>query len=428
MGNYKTFLVSSGVGTTLTLSELFYTNADYWGALPVLNLGQASEINEVSVADFGPFYVVCTLGQDQFAHTVRRMFVRDLSVALGYAFQSFVSYANPICGVCCNHKGQFVGGNIDENASGSWQGLTSRSVLWSALGVFDLDPQNTVEAGATEIMTHFPVKQNVQVYKLAPFGDAMLCYTDNSIVVLTPAVVNNVFTYGQTKLLPLGIRSTNHVAGDDKTQGFIDLRGDFWQIMPNQQPVRRGYREWIRPILDYTHATNDYRTIVSYVPFEKNFYISNGNTCLVINAYGAYTTNQIVASAVQSTGNTMHATYIDGTDAEARITTDALDFGSRGIKSVEAILADTSHPSTAMMTLSVEYRNTKSQSFSSRPWIPAGPIGRAVVRTAALDFRLRTRFTSFVDVELMGLMANVKYSDQRFKRGTVPTQYEVGTP
>lgn len=64
ISNYKSYLVSGSPGGTLTLSELFFSSSNYWGALPVLNLGDYADISEISIADFGPFYIVCTYGRN----------------------------------------------------------------------------------------------------------------------------------------------------------------------------------------------------------------------------------------------------------------------------------------------------------------------------------------------------------------------------
>ena len=421
VSQYKCYLVSGSPGGNLTLSELFFSSANYWGILPVLNLGAYADVRELSIADFGPFYVVCTFGYDAMSLPIRQMFVRNLSVALGFAFASFVVQTNPLCGVCANFNGQFVGANISAALCSSWDGLSSRSVLWSAIGTFELDPQINVEAGYTQSLGPWPTNQSVQVYALRQLGEQIVAYTDAGAVILSPRVVGSMFAYGQQSRHSVGILSGNHVAGDNTIHGFIDVQGEFWLVTSDGNITRRGYREFLRTLLDSSN-----RTIVSYVPHEQTFYVSNGIECVIINRYCAYKTHQMIASAVQlQDGNTV-GTFITGTDTEARITCDNLDFGSRGIKSVEALLADVTHPAGTTVTLSTNWRMAKSDTFSSRPWIASGPIGRSVLRTAALDFQPRARFSSFTDVEFMGMLASIKYSDQRFKRGTVPKQYEVG--
>jgi len=353
------------------------------------------------------------------------MFVRDLSVLLGYELASFVPQTNPICGTCVNFNGQFVGANIEAVAGSNWGELSSRSILWSVIGTFELDPEVNIGAGYMTSIGSWPVRQNVHAYKLMQLGNRLACYTDAGIVLLSPYSVNSVFAYEHKRHGGVGVLSGNHVAGDNTVHGFIDTHGEFWILTGDANLTRRGYREFIRAMVDFT-STSDTRTIVSYIPHEQTFYISNGNECLVINRYGAYKTHQAVASSVQVQNGAISGTFITGTDTEARLTCDTLDFGSRGVKSIEALLADASHPSSTTMTLSTDWRMAKSAAFGSQRWIASGPIGRAVIRTAALEFRPRVRFSSFVDAELMGILANVKYSDQRFKRGTVPAQYEVG--
>src|SRR5262249_50519409 len=147
--------------------------------------------------------------------------------------------------------------------------------------------------------------------------------------------------------------------------------------------------------------------------------------CLVISKYGAHMIHQCVSSAIELTEDSTFATTFDLPDLEARWTTDSLDFGSIGLKSLEALLAHVSCPASTNLWLSPNWRVRKAAAFVSGQQRPAGPIGRSVIAIAALNFQLRGRFSNYTSVELFELLANVKFSDQRFKRGTVPAQFSA---
>jgi hypothetical protein len=117
---------------------------------------------------------------------------------------------------------------------------------------------------------------------------------------------------------------------------------------------------------------------------------------------------------------------MDDLDYEARITTDNLDFGSRGIKHVESLLIGLDHSSTTFADSSVNWRMESSDSFQDSAWIPIGPNGESGIHVGAREFRLRTRISNYIDAKLEYLVPNIKYSDQRFKRGISPTQANRG--
>lgn len=419
--NRKTFLISPFVNDTLMLSELFQSSDNYWGAIPALDLGLASETSEISIADFGPFYVVCTLGHDAFGQFIRRTYVRDLTNALGYGFESFVVQADPIIGTCCNFNGQFLGGNIQPDDDGIWASCGTHSVLWSDIGNYELDNRQTIVAGNIEALGQWPVNREVIVYKIMQLSSNVMIYTDAGIVVLGPGGSNQIFTYGHVRFPGVGIRSGNHVAGDDFLHGMVALNDEFWLLPGASNPERRGYKEFIsrmRLEQDNLH--------VSYVADENTFFIGNGIECLVINKHGAFMTHQAISGAVQGHHDAIYGTSLDSDDTKARITTDSLNFGSIGISSIESLLANVSMPDETTLKLAVNWRAMSRGEFKSQTLRNTDPSGRAGIHVRARSFQLRAEFSHYADVELFDLLTNVKYNDQRYKRGTVPAQHDVG--
>jgi len=117
---------------------------------------------------------------------------------------------------------------------------------------------------------------------------------------------------------------------------------------------------------------------------------------------------------------------MDNNDLEARIATDNLDFGSRGIKSVESLLVGLDHPELTLSDSSVDWRMSSNESFQNSDWIPIGYNGESAIHVAAREFRLKARISNYINTRIDYLTANVKYSDQRFKRGISPTQANRG--
>jgi len=409
--------------TNLYLFEMHFANAD-WTAVAVQDLGLASLIHAVDVADFGEFYVVSTIGVEADGTVNAQTFQRFLPQvpALG----SMRLFNTPTMGTICNFRGQCVGGAIVSSVS-PWNSLGMNSVAWSGIGNFMFDIESDVTAGFVVLpWKSLNGQGDGMVHKVLPLLDGVMVYGDGGKVFLQPQYVTNILAYKQSILPGLGIASGNHVAGNEHIHGLIDLHGDFWTLT-NNGLTKLGYREYIRDILDQTDPINDTRTIVSYLPRDDRFYISNGLRCLVINKFGAYTTNQFISSVGYAHTNTIYGTFVLGIDSKARIVTDALDYGSRGIKNVESVTFGLVHNNTSTVQAGVDWRMSTGGIFRRSVLRNVNSGGEVRVQVAAVEHRIVLEVSEPIGVEVSSLLSNVKYSDQRFKRGTVPAQYEVGT-
>jgi hypothetical protein len=288
-------------------------NAGVWEENPLADLGTPEEISFVDIADFGPFYVISTYPQ-------QRTFVKNITIA--NEFESVSEISSPIVSTLCNFRGQCLCGNV--SVSPTIHGVNA--VLWSGIGNFEFSPEADVTAGFMRVFSERSV-----VHRLLPTANGVIAYCDEGTVLLTPATVGSSFTYGERLLNSLGIRSGNHVAGDERIHAFIDSRNELWTFEAPDTLTKRGYSEYIRTMLQ-----KDERVIVSYLPIDNRFYISNSESCLVVNAFGAYYSHQLVSGIVHE-HDQLYGTFADTLNEEALIVTDTLDFSSRDIKISQSI-------------------------------------------------------------------------------------------
>jgi hypothetical protein len=389
---YHTFYVVSN-----RLCELSWANAGYWIVEPLIEINPLEEIAQFEIADFGLFYVVCILLKTGEPRTLAF-----------YPNEGWIESTENICGIGCNFNGQFIGSAT----------VTPREILWTAIGNYEFNPDVDRTAGFRQLFFPDAGRKNAKVLRILQLGKSIVVYANNGRIVMEPSTVNHTFAYGMEQMYGLGIASGNHVAGDDRVHGYIDLRNDFWTIDTAGDFTKLGYREFIG------RMDND-NIVVSYYPVDRRFYICDGHECLIINSHGAYHTNQLVSSVMQKFDGLLVGTIFGKSDREARLTTEWLDFGSRGIKSVESLLISTNNAPGVSCELTVDYRMQRNEAFKRFNWITSGPTGEAGIHVAALDFRLAVKISDFRNIEIDSLMANVKYSDQRFKRGTVPEQYNA---
>jgi len=406
---YRHFLVTKFAGYNIYyIYEAAFDGSD-WDVVGVANLYGLGEISFIEFADFGEFYVVCVKTSTDEFYT----YYRDLSETTELEY--LVSQSEPAFATACNFNGQLVAGNV--TGSAPWDDCSQRSVIWSAIGSVELNPANAIVAGMYQKVDY----SDSQIHRVAMLGKQVVVYTDLGNLLLTPSVVGNSFTFGESVLTRVGIRNPNYVAGDFSVHGFIGSDNEFWIVEAGGKISRRGYSEFIAEIVE-----SELPVIVSYLSKERQFYVSNGALCLVINDYGAYHTHQMVSSITRVWDGQLLGTWDDNDDETALIVSDTLDFNSRGIKSVESITADFSMDSEAEASLSVDFRYDQRASFTSLQDQPCNPSGESRIGVAAANFRLRFTLSDYTNAEFRYMLANVKYSDQRFKRGTVPGQLEVG--
>ncbi len=374
-----------------------------WSAVVLGNIGDVSLVDQVDVADFGHYAIISTSG---FGGTVTQSF--EIST-LGI----LQAFSGPTFGTVCNFRQQCVGANVPTRGGPAFDSGTNY-IQWSGIGNATFDPVEDRTAGFKQQL--FPTvagQPTPIIYRVLPLKSGIVVYSNAGKVLLTPAVVESSFTYGQTALPGLGIRSGNHVAGDADVHGFVDLNGDFWILESNAatEPKKRGYRTYIQSLLQ------DGVVVISYIPRDQRFYISNGHSCLVINSFGACFVHQVPSSVIVGSDGLLFGTLatVSSNDTEARITTDPSDFRSRGLKTLESIMSDLT--TSGQSFFSTEYTMGSSPTFNTVPWVPGGPRAEAVVRTTAESFKIKVKLSTYVGALVRTLSANVKFPDRRFRRG-----------
>ena len=423
MTEYHTFAFTVQASGNLVLSEVVI-NAGRVTFTVVLNIGLASLISQVDIADFGPFYVLTTYGltADLVPVPSIKTFVRDVNIPVSLG--CLIPFTTPTVGTCCNFKGQFVGGNILFDPMGIYGNLGSDAMVWSGIGNFEFNPVTDPTAGFRRIPFPNSIGKQPTIYKIFPHHTGLVIYSDAGRAFLSLEAVESTATYSLQPLKGLGIASGNHVAGNQYIQGFIDLYGDFWVWELQHATVKfdggvvkkLGYRSYIKELLDYS-SEEDHRVIVSYIDKTKRFYISNGNQCLVINEFGACGIFQCVSSVIVGYDGRLYGTFRNTQDTEGRFVSGEVDFGTRALKSVESMIGSIKHASDSSLHFAVDWRMSNDTPFKRTPWKPTGPQGEAVIKVTAAAFRICGRISNYVDAEIEYLALNLKYPDNRFKRG-----------
>lgn len=403
---YHTFIMTKQAGGSLVLSTIRLVNGT-WASTPVLTITSPILSNTWDIADFGPYFILAMQNKVGTNHTVNSYMM--------HLDSNLLIPMTPLqCGTLCNFRGQLMCGNIS-STNPYWETLSSNGIVWSGIGVMEFDPLIEKTSGFREVFFPNVSTNKARIHKIMPLASTVIVYSDSGNVVLTPGSVNNSYVFGEEVLDGLGIRSGNHIAGNEIIHGFIDLKYEFWTMTAKDGMNKLGYREFIEPIV--SHA-ND--TIVSYLPHYHRFYISNGIETLVINSHGAYTTHQLVSGVAAGNEGTMYGTFDETIDTEGRTFSDIMDWGSRDIKSIETIVAGIRLGADATAQFCVDWRMNNKGSFNRSTWKPTGPTGEAFIGVSAAEFKLGVKIDDPAGAELTYILPAVKFLDRKFRRGIAP--------
>jgi len=393
----------------LVMYELV-NDANTWTATAMHDFGSPSYIDQLDVMDFGQFYTVSAFGYN--AGTAVHTTVRRNPGVAAPLITALESTKAPRFISGCNLNGQAVIGGI-YSTNATWSDLGLCGVAWSAIGYFDFRPYDANNVAGYRRMPWENGGKGI-VYKVKHLGKGVIVFGDGGQAFLYPASAPAV-TFGMQHLPGAGIRSGNHVAGDANTICYIDRNYDLWMIGADLKAQKLGYREYMKAMV--THAN---RTIISYVPAKKRFYISNGITGYVLTEHGLYTTDQMATSVGDYKG-TLCGFWADGADVEIRLKTDRLDFGSQGLKTLEGLEFGAGYVATGgKLSANIEHLYTyNTASFTALGWMDLNPLGQLSTPVTAREFRLALKGTTYKSAtfNLDSIMAKVKFCDKRAIRG-----------
>jgi hypothetical protein len=416
---------------SIVLCELLLSD-NVWTATAICDMGESSEISQLDILDFGPFYSACAYGRDDSDVPVISGMLRVPGASADPLYTSIPTAKVPqfICG--CNFKGQAVIGGVN-STDPHWCNLGLAGVHWSRIGSFDFRPDENRTAGFMKM----PWINNDAglVLRVERLGNNVIVYGDGGRAVLIPRN-SPMTTFGLREKPGFGISSGNHMAGDEHVHCFVDTKRDVWiaQWDSRYQTTsfeRLGYREYMDNLFDYSPQSGDSRVIVSYEPRNGRFYFANGNQCYVLGKNGMYSTDQIVTSIGHSQGRVLCGFYVDGSDPRIVFTTGTLDAARRDMKSVEIVefcgnYDKTSGDPAVQQPLygAVKYRYdtyTGQDGFSTGSWVRLNKKGVFTQKITASEHRISIKADTYVGAffDFDWMKVGIKYVDKQSVRGVI---------
>jgi len=294
-------------------------------------------------------------------------------------------------------KGRLVGGNVKT----SWHDTDTGSVVWSKIGSVDFTPDKQNTAG------YWRTPFDGDVKRVMTLNDVVMVYCENGIVKMTPKLIGNTATFGFEVITGVGIAAKGGAGGNDKKHVFVDQENFLWRVEGNGQLEKLGYQA----DMDDLTAAN---IVVSYDAGRDEFYIADGSTGYLLTQWGLSQVRQVVGS-VQYVDGDSAGSYSQASGDDFLLTTDDLDFGVRGMKTIESLSLGMDDDGT--VEARVLYRYDKADSFSNGIWQPVNKEGVVHIGVTAPEFRIALKSSVYTNVNIDYITAHVKFGDNRYKRG-----------
>lgn len=406
---FYTLAFALELGTSLHLYELYCDTSDVWQGTEIQDLGDETNIKYVTAADFNQFYVVTTFADTGHVVTVAS-YIKDPSFD---TVTTLPSDEAPLFGCVENFNGQAVIGCITRGTDDNFHDMTNSTVAWSEVGKFDFRLGEVDVTGGSKKFNRTAGYRNMPwgergrgiVYRVKKLGNKIMVYGDGGVALLSP-VSQPFSSYSLDHVNGDGIIQGSAVDGDENIHFWIDHKSKLWVCGSDFKPQKLGYKEFLEDLSGIIK--------LSYCSARKRLFISDGSSGYVLTEHGLYSTDQY-CSSVGAYRGTLCGFFVDGDDKEIRLTTDTLDFGQRGLKTLEALEfgANYYNSSGDILQSRVDWRSdyqSNRDSFNAGTYARLSPKGIVYPVTTANEFRIKLKGATYVDS-----VANLDYINMRAK-------------
>lgn len=183
-----------------------------------------------------------------------------------------------------------------------------------------------------------------EVLRILKLGEHLVIYGTNGISIAKPVEgQDGGLSHVIIVKREVGLLDRGAVVNCDKYHMFMDSEGHLWVITPDLQFKHLDYSQWIEDDAKIKTNSATYPPIMLYDSEQGDIYIGNGQRCFVTNEGSQQLcmgeTAKIPSGLIQYAGK-LYGFYQDLTPtlgSLVRLTTDAIDFKERMLKSIHDI-------------------------------------------------------------------------------------------
>jgi len=122
----------------------------------------------------------------------------------------------------------------------------------------------------------------------------------------------------------------------------------------------------------------------------------------------------------------VYGIYLMSEDTDFLYSTDIIDFGLTGIKTVEGVDLLASFSDKTIVEVMVAWRNNKREDFRDTKWVRVSPEGSCSPIVSGVEFKVSVRMIPCTDVSLDMITIRWKLVDKRHVRGLYQTTGQGG--
>ncbi len=362
----------------------------------------------------------------------------DLTPTGVYGAVSWLATWNPPVSVCF-FKGQVFACGTKVTAPAS----TARVVRWSEIGAFRFlgCTANSLRNEAGEY--YIGESDSEMALRVIPLDSAVICYGAFSITSFTP-VSQPAPAFNIRQVENIGIKNPLAVAGNATSQLFVDRLGYLRMLTLTKEGIQvknLGYQDIFSAMqASMSFATGADVISVVYNQEEDEYYISNG-TLSYMYSDGALSEIETALTSVVNMGGAIlssHDASIFTAKPLSSVTTlnaspslqfatETIDFGTSSIKTINTVEVVGAFTASALVEVMVQYRNTRSASYSSTTWKRCSPSGIVSPIVSGVDFRIWCRMSPYTDAVVDSLVIEWQLSDKQSVRGNYTNAASAST-
>lgn len=267
-----------------------------------------------------------------------------------------------------------------------------------------------------------PMPAQGKVLNFRKLGDS-LCVLSEDGVSLTKAVSSPAPTFNIRGLEEAGgINNRGAVAAakDGSELVYLDNSGTLVKIKSSGEVIKLGYKEYL-----YDLIGSDVIISYSSEPFNRGYYISNGDQTFIYSIEGLFEVGHVVNSAHYFKGATvgMGTELTGASNIIGKVGIDANDFGLSGIKTLEWIrvevdeYSEESSPKPSLQ-VSIDYvhTNVSNSTWNSTGYRNVNKEGIVYFPVTGVKFRINIKVANYANHTIIYAEVGIKQGDKRFTR------------
>jgi len=276
----------------------------------------------------------------------------------------------------------------------------SNWVGWSKIG------QATFHADLMNDAGFMPMPFKGWIYAVKQLEKNFIAYGSHGVAMLFPAS-SPMPTFGMQRLLQIGLKGKNAITGDHSAHFFIDSKGALWKLS-GEGLAKLGYEEFLSELSNPS---------MHFDLFNRWVLISDANQGYILTDKGLGGGYGNLSGYIIIDGEPFAVSPDELEIDTPELTTAPIDFGYRGLKTVESVQFGLDVDQLAYAA--IDYKYSKSSAYVTSQWVRLSPEGVAFIRVAGTDFRFRLKLAEPGFCEISYINIQYKRTDYRYVRSNM---------